>query len=137
MRAEPPYEHGTGLVMYLARYVCGGAIGDRRLVAFDGERVTFVVGREPHDPTTVPAADFVRRLREHIPQPGQRLTRAYGLYASRHRTQALIGALLGAIFGVVFRRRQVCYWLRSSVDERSGGYPRPSTQVEPRWGQGT
>ena len=58
-------------MIYLARYVCGGSIGDRRIVAYDGERVTFVVGREPKHPTTtsVPAAEFVRRLTEHIPQP--------------------------------------------------------------------
>ena len=90
VRAELPYRHGTGLVIYLARYVCGGSIGDRRLVAFDGKRVTFVVGREPHDPrtATLPGADFIiRRLSEHIPQSGQRLTRAYGLYASTRRAQ--------------------------------------------------
>ena len=89
VRAEPPYRHGTGLVIYLARYVCGGSLGDRRLVAFDGERVSFVVGRERQQPTTatVPAAAFVRRLTEHIPHPGQRLTRAYGLYACTHRAQ--------------------------------------------------
>jgi hypothetical protein len=98
VRAEPPYEHGMGLVIYLARYVCGGSIGDRRIVAGDSERVTFVVGREREHPTTttVPAAEFVRRLSEHIPVPGQRLTRAYGLYASTHRTQlAQVRAQLG------------------------------------------
>jgi hypothetical protein len=87
--AKPPYEHGMGLAIYLARYVCGGAIGDRRIVAYEGERVTFVVGRQRVQPTTttVPAAEFIRRLSEHLPQPGQRLTRAYGLYAATKRKQ--------------------------------------------------
>lgn len=89
VHAEPPYRHGMGLVIYLARYVCGGPIGDRRIVSCDAERVSFVVGRERENPktATVPAEAFVRRLCEHVAQPGQRMTRAYGLYASRNRPQ--------------------------------------------------
>lgn len=98
VRVEPPYRHGSGVVAYLARYVCGGPLGDSRLRAFDmpaeaapakagGENVTFVVGREQSDPATItlPVGEFVRRILEHIPIPGLRIVRAYGLYASNRR----------------------------------------------------
>src|SRR5512132_4489695 len=35
------YAHGAGVVTYLARYLRGGPIKNARLVAWDGERVTF------------------------------------------------------------------------------------------------
>jgi len=36
------YRHGAGVVTYLARYLRGGPIKNARLVAWDGERVTFL-----------------------------------------------------------------------------------------------
>jgi hypothetical protein len=35
------YRHGAGVVTYLARYLRGGPIKNARLVACDGDRVTF------------------------------------------------------------------------------------------------
>ena len=35
------YRHGAGVVTYLARYLRGGPIKTARLVAWDGEHVTF------------------------------------------------------------------------------------------------
>ena len=87
IRIEPPYAHGRGLAIYLARYLCGGPIGNRRLIAFDGAAVTFVVGRQAQTPTplTLPVAEFVARLAEHVPVPGLRMVRACGLYAAGQR----------------------------------------------------
>ena len=95
IRIEPPYRHGMGVVAYLARYVCGGPLGNSRLRSFDkpagatpakadGQQVTFVVDREQKDPATITlsANEFIRRILERIPMPGLRLVRAYGLYAS-------------------------------------------------------
>ena len=89
VRIEPPYRHGVGLVLYLARYVSGGPIGKDRLRSFDGQDVTLVVGREAHAPATITlsAADFVQRLLEHVPVPRLRMLRAYGLYAAAKRRQ--------------------------------------------------
>lgn len=87
IRIEPPYRHGMGVVKYLAAYICGGPLGNSRLRAFADDEVTFVVGREEKDPTTITmsGAEFVRRILEHIPLPGLRMVRAYGLYASARR----------------------------------------------------
>ena len=41
VRIMERYRHGAGVVTYLARYLRGGPIKNARLVAWDGERVTF------------------------------------------------------------------------------------------------
>lgn len=94
VRIEPPYRHGEGLAIYLARYMCGGPIGRSRLVSFDVPgpgrgRVEFVVGREASKPATMAleSEEFLRRLCEHIPECGVRVMRSYGLYASSKREQ--------------------------------------------------
>jgi hypothetical protein len=42
VRIMERYRHGAGVVTYLARYLRGGPIKNARLVAYDGERVTFL-----------------------------------------------------------------------------------------------
>src|SRR5262249_54489279 len=87
------YRHGVGVVTYLARYLRGGPIKTARLVAFDGERVTFLY-RPRHEGTagsqrmTVPVADFLQRWLLHVPAPQPRVVRSYGLYHHTH-TEAL------------------------------------------------
>src|SRR2546425_9268923 len=80
--------HGAGVVTYLARYLRGGPIKNARLVAWDGERVTFLYrarqdAADERPPTrqrgTVPAADFLQRLLPHVPVPQTRGVRSYGL----------------------------------------------------------
>jgi hypothetical protein len=84
VRIEPPYQHGTGLVVYLARYVCGGPIGAKRIKDFDGEHIEIVTGREEQNPATarLTAEEFIQRWSEHIPEPGLRMARACGLYST-------------------------------------------------------
>ena len=41
VRIMERYRHGAGVVTYLARYLRGGPIKNARLVAYDGDRVTF------------------------------------------------------------------------------------------------
>jgi hypothetical protein len=41
VRIMERYAHGAGVVTYLARYLRAGPIKNARLVAWDGERVTF------------------------------------------------------------------------------------------------
>jgi Putative transposase/Transposase zinc-binding domain len=87
------YRHGAGVVTYLARYLRGGPIKNGRLVAYDGERVTFTyrarqeeadVGPTSPHRMTLPVADFLQRWLLHVPVPQTRVVRCYGLYHPPH-----------------------------------------------------
>jgi hypothetical protein len=88
------YRHGAGVVTYLARYLRGGPLKNARLVAYDGDRVTFTCrarreeadGGGPSAPRlTLSVTDFLPRWLLHVPVPQTRVVRSYGLY---HPTQA-------------------------------------------------
>jgi hypothetical protein len=88
------YPHGAGVVTYLARYLRGGPIKNARLVAYDGNRVTFTCRARPEEADgsgpsfqrlTLSVADFLQRWLLHVPVPQTRVVRSYGLY---HPTQA-------------------------------------------------
>jgi hypothetical protein len=94
VRIMERYCHGAGVVTYLARYLRGGPIKNARLVAWDGERVTFSYrprseetdgGKPAPQRMTLPVADFLQRWLLHVPAPQSRVVRCYGLY---HHTQA-------------------------------------------------
>jgi hypothetical protein len=85
---------GGGVVKYLARYVRGGPIKDHRLVACDGQQVTFrygnhrsldARGKPQHAALTVRVEEFLRRWSAQVPLPGVQTVRAWGLYASPQR----------------------------------------------------
>jgi hypothetical protein len=87
IRERSPYGHGV--LVYLARYLRGGPIAQRRLLACDGQQV--VCGYEerakgPGGQATrrtmcLPLAQFIGRWRLHVPPPGAVLVRCWGLYA--------------------------------------------------------
>jgi len=88
------YRHGVGVVTYLARYLRGGPLKNARLVAWDGNRVTFTCrarqeeadgDRPAAQQITLAVADFLQRWLLHVPMPQTRVIRSYGLY---HPTQA-------------------------------------------------
>jgi hypothetical protein len=93
------------VVTYLARYLRGGPIKNARLVAFDGERVTFTcrARREEADADrpssqrmTLSVADFLQRWLLHVPVPQTRVVRSYGLYQPTHADALAVGrAALG------------------------------------------
>jgi hypothetical protein len=94
IRIAERYPHGRGVMKYLARYVRGGPIKDHRLVAFDGQQVTFgygnhrdlsAAGKPQQAELTLSVAEFVRRWSEHVPLAGVHRVRAGGLYASTQR----------------------------------------------------
>jgi hypothetical protein len=78
------YDHGEGVVRYLARYVRGGPLSNSQIVSAGHERVTYRYS--PHDAagpchmTLAPAA-FLHRYLQHVPEPGRHVLRVYGLYA--------------------------------------------------------
>jgi len=82
------YPHGQGVLTYLARYLRGGPFANQRLVSCAAGEVTFryrVNGEGADRPRsglmTVPVEEFIRRYLLHVPIPGSRVVRAYGLYA--------------------------------------------------------
>lgn len=84
------YDHGVGVATYLARYLKGGPISNRRLLKFerDGVRFRCRARREVAAPTTtthLATDDFLLRLLQHVPPRGLRVVRGYGLYAGGQR----------------------------------------------------
>jgi hypothetical protein len=105
VRIMERYRHGAGVVTYLARYLRGGPIKNARLVAWDGERVTFLyrarqeegdAGLASSQRMTLPVADFLQRWLQHVPVPQTRVVRCSGLYHHTHmEALALCRAYLG------------------------------------------
>lgn len=96
VRLEAPYRHGEGVAVYLARYLKGGPIKNHRLVDFDGREVTFRygdfreadAGGKPRSKTMrLSVAEFLGRLLLHVPPPGMKTVRSYGLYAPKSREE--------------------------------------------------
>jgi hypothetical protein len=82
------YPHGTGVLTYLARYIRGGPLANQRLVSSHAGEVTFryrvnghASDRRAQGLLTLPLAEFLRRYRVHVPEPGTKVVRCYGLYA--------------------------------------------------------
>ncbi len=86
----PPkaYSHGRGVAAYLSRYFVGGPIKNQQLLSFDKRSVTFRYKDHRTQKLivlTLKIAEFLRRLALHIPLPGMRVVRSYGLYHHTHR----------------------------------------------------
>jgi len=77
------YNNPTAVLNYLGRYLHGGPFGESRLVAFDGQRVSFRykdyrLGQEKV--MSLPCPEFIRRYLQHVPPAGFHMVRGYGLY---------------------------------------------------------
>jgi hypothetical protein len=91
------------VLAYLSRYTHRIAIANRRLVAFDGERVTFkwkdsrAKGDARYKLMTLDADEFIRRFLIHVLPDGFHRIRHYGLFANANRAGniALARRLLG------------------------------------------
>lgn len=89
---KPPFGGPEQVLKYLARYTHRVAISNRRLLAFDGGRVTFRFKdyrRGAHRTLTLEAAEFVRRFLLHVLPKGFVRIRGFGFLANRHRKQEL------------------------------------------------
>jgi hypothetical protein len=99
-----PFGGPDAVLAYLSRYTHRIAIANSRLVAFDGERVTFkwkdyrAKSAARYKLMTLDADEFVRRFLIHVLPDGFHRIRHYGLFANANRAVniALARRLLGA-----------------------------------------
>ena len=84
------------VVKYLARYLTGGPISERRLVSHERGQVTFLArsgnetgGSQQQVPVTLSGVEFVRRWCLHIPPKHFVKTRRFGGYSNYHRERYL------------------------------------------------
>lgn len=74
------YAHGLGVLTYLARYVRGGPISNKRIVHSKEGQVKFNYGREKVARMELSTDRFLSRLLQHVPPRNAIRVRAYGLY---------------------------------------------------------
>lgn len=90
IQIDPAYSYAHGVMKYVGRYIRRGPLSERRILAYDGRRVTIAYAHpEKHAvPTfTRDAQEFVLRLLSHVPEKGTHCARVYGLYHSACRDQ--------------------------------------------------
>ncbi len=88
IEVRPPYAHGRGVALYLARYVKGGPLPkDRPLELHEGTvRFSYTDHRDGRIKTMcLSALEFIERVLWHAPPRGQHTVRRAGLYSSAHR----------------------------------------------------
>ena len=85
VRQEQIYSHGVSVAGYLARYMSGGPISDKRIVSVTDSEIVFLY----HDhrdgvqkKMKVTPAEFLDRWFEHVPPRALRTIRRSGLYAN-------------------------------------------------------
>ena len=101
--AKPPFGGPDAVLAYLSRYTHRIAIANSRLVAFDGQRVTFkwkdyrAKADARYKQMTLHADEFIRRFLIHVLPDGFHRIRHYGLLANANRAGniALARRLLG------------------------------------------
>lgn len=91
--SKPPFAGPEGFLKYISRYVHRVAIDDRRIVGYDGQRVTFQYrDRRQGDVVrqmTLTASAFLRRFLLHLLPKGFTKIRSYGLLANNCKTKNL------------------------------------------------
>jgi hypothetical protein len=94
----PPFENcpPEQMAKYLARYLTGGPISDRRIVSHENGFVTFLArvgkktgGDDKVEPIRLRGAEFVRRWSLHILPKGYTKTRRFGGYWNCRREKYL------------------------------------------------
>jgi hypothetical protein len=92
VQLSPPYAHGRGVALYLARYVKGGALNNQRALREQGSHVQLSYtdhrdGRRKRQRFSTER--FIERVLWHAAPRGQHLVRHAGLYASSARLHHL------------------------------------------------
>ena len=85
--SKRPFGGPEAVLAYLSRYTHRVAIANSRLIAFDGQGVTFnwkdyrIEGRDRHKQMTLATGEFIRRFLIHVLPKGLHRIRHYGLFA--------------------------------------------------------
>src|SRR6202166_823246 len=91
--AKPAFGAPTQVLRYLGRYTHRVAISNHRLLAFDGEQITFRWRDYAHGnrqrKMTLEATEFLRRFTQHILPRGFVRIRQFGYLAHTHRSARL------------------------------------------------
>jgi hypothetical protein len=91
--AKPSFGAPTQVLRYLGRYTHRVAISNHRLLAFDGEHVTFRWKDYAHGnkqrKMTLEATEFLRRFTQHILPRGFVRIRQFGFLANTRRSTLL------------------------------------------------
>jgi hypothetical protein len=93
--ARAPFAGPAAVLAYLARYTHRVAIANSRLIAYDGERVTFrwkdyrASEQNRYKTMTLDTGEFIRRFLIHTLPPGFHRIRHYGLFANARRASSL------------------------------------------------
>ena len=96
--SKRPFGGPEAVLAYLSRYTHRVAISNSRLIAFDGNGVTFkwkdyrAEGRERQKLMTLASDEFIRRFLIHVLPRGFHRIRHYGLFASSKRTDNIARA---------------------------------------------
>jgi Putative transposase len=102
--AKRPFGGPGAVLAYLSRYTHRIAIANSRLVAFDGERVTFKwkdyrsKADNRYKLMTLDVEEFIRRFLIHVLPDGFHRIRHYGLFANANRAANI--ALARRILGI-------------------------------------
>jgi Putative transposase/Transposase zinc-binding domain len=96
--AKRPFGGPQAVLAYLSRYTHRVAISNSRLIAFDGNRVTFkwkdyrAKGRERAKVMKLATGEFIRRFLIHVLPGGFHRIRHYGLFAGNKRAENIARA---------------------------------------------
>ena len=80
VKLKETYSYGEGVLIYLARYLRGGPISNKRIYRVENGNVTFNYGREQVNLISLPIQTFIGRYLQHVPLPNSVMVRSYGLY---------------------------------------------------------
>jgi len=128
--AKRPFGGPDAVLAYLSRYTHRIAIANSRLVAFDGERVTFkwkdyrAKGDARYKLMTLGADEFIRRFLIHLLPDGFHRIRHYGLLANGRRAENIARAR--QLLNVPAPQNAL-----SDTDSTGDGEPRPSSHPCP------
>jgi Putative transposase/Transposase zinc-binding domain len=144
--AKPPFGGPEHVLRYLARYTHRVAISNHRLVALNGDQVSFRWRDYAHGNKqkvmTVSTHEFLRRFLLHVLPRGLVRVRHFGLFANRNRRAALdrCRALLGSavvttLTQTVEHRCPACFAIMLVVERISAAqiYFRTDAHKAPTW----